>query len=75
MSLKHNSCNTLYSLLGFLLDDGPKPSIFFNKLAFLSSSEDMQEYRMGEGKNISIAARRVKTGISFLALGTELCLF
>ena len=47
--LKRNSCNTLSSLLGFLLDDGPKPFIFA-QILFSCSREAVQEYRMGGGK-------------------------
>ena len=39
--------------LGFLLDDGLKPSLLKQNLAFLSKVHEdvqVQEYRMGEGK-------------------------
>ena len=45
--------------LGFLLDDGPKPSVFGQNLAFLS------KVQVKMCKNRRIVASRVKTGTSF----------
>ena len=69
MSLKHNSCNTLYNLLGFLLDDGPKPSIFLktNLLSCLRVKM-CKNIECVKGRNILIVARWVKTRISFFLL-------
>ena len=60
--------------MGFLLDDGPKPSPFEQNLAFLSKVrvKMCKNIERVKGRNLSIVARRVKTGIFFLlALGTD----